>query len=69
MIDISDGLGKDAAAVASSSNVRFMLEASLIHATLVLDGKMPSRTVKIMNCCLSLANALIAPIFPFMFMK
>ena len=30
MIDISDGLGKDAMAVASSSNVRFMLEASLI---------------------------------------
>lgn len=30
MIDISDGLGKDAMAVASSSNVRFMLEANLI---------------------------------------
>ena len=30
MIDISDGLGKDAMAIATSSNVRFVLESNLI---------------------------------------
>ena len=39
MIDISDGLGKDTMAVASSSNVRFMLEASLIPCHLVPMGR------------------------------
>ena len=30
MIDISDGLGKDAMAIASSSHVRFVLDSALI---------------------------------------